>query len=255
MSTNTHSSQAASMLLVTLLALLTALDAMAIDLYLPAMPTIAEALQVSSGEVQQTLAIFLAGLAIGQGIYGPLLDRFGRRSPLLIGIGIFVVGSVIAALSPSIEWLLFARFIQALGAAAGLVAPRAIIDDLYELEDSARMQSILMQVMMVAPIVAPILGGVLLIHWQWSSIFWVMAILGFIGVVWGMKTIPNSQPVEERVPLSLKAIIHSYGGFLLQPRFVLYTIASGLVLGSFFTYISRSPFVFIEHFRIERNPV
>lgn len=101
MSTNTHSSQAASMLLVTLLALLTALDAMAINLYLPAMPTIAEALQVSSGEVQQTLAIFLAGLAIGQGIYGPLLDRFGRRSPLLIGIGIFVVGSVIAALRPA----------------------------------------------------------------------------------------------------------------------------------------------------------
>nr|WP_321456765.1 MFS transporter [uncultured Cohaesibacter sp.] len=109
MTIKTHSSQPVSMLLVTLLALLTALDAMAIDLYLPAMPTIAEALQVSSGEVQQTLAVFLAGLAIGQGIYGPLLDRFGRRSPLLIGVGIFVAGSVIAALSPSIEWLLVAR--------------------------------------------------------------------------------------------------------------------------------------------------
>ncbi|MGO2474147.1 MAG: multidrug effflux MFS transporter, partial [Vibrio litoralis] len=250
MTIKTHSSQPVSMLLVTLLALLTALDAMAIDLYLPAMPTIAEALQVSSGEVQQTLAVFLAGLAIGQGIYGPLLDRFGRKSPLLIGIGIFVAGSVIAALSPSIEWLLVARFIQALGAAAGLVAPRAIIDDLYDLEDSARMQSILMQVMMVAPIVAPILGGVLLLHWQWSSIFWVMAILGLLGLVWGTKTVPNSQPVEERVSLSIKAIIHGYGGLLLQPRFVLYTIASGLVLGSFFSYISGSSFVFIEHFKL-----
>ncbi|TVL38071.1 multidrug effflux MFS transporter [Shewanella algae] len=250
MTSKTHSSQPVSILLVTLLALLTALDAMAIDLYLPAMPTIAEALKVSPGEVQQTLAVFLAGLAIGQGIYGPLLDRFGRRSPLLIGVGIFVAGSVIAAISPSIEWLLVARFVQALGAAAGLVAPRAIIDDLYELEDSARMQSILMQVMMVAPIAAPILGGVLLLHWQWSSIFWVMAILGLLGLVWGTKTVPNSQPVEERVSLSIKAIIHGYGGLLLQPRFVLYTIASGLVLGSFFSYISGSSFVFIEHFKL-----
>lgn len=111
---------------IILLSLLTALDALAIDIYVPAFPVIATSLQVSTSQIQQTLSIFLVGLAVGQGLYGPFLDRFGRRIPLLIGLIIFILGSLLAAVATSLELLLFARFLQAIGAASGLVTPRAI---------------------------------------------------------------------------------------------------------------------------------
>ena len=134
------------------------MDSMAIDMCLPGMPDIAEDLKVPFGRVQQTLAIFLGGLAIGQGIYGPLLDRFGRRMPLLIGIMIFIVGSIMGAMAPTVEWLLVARFIQAIGASAGLATPIAIVADTCNLKESAYVSSLLMQAMMLGPILAPVLG-------------------------------------------------------------------------------------------------
>lgn len=234
--------------MVLLLALLTALDAMAIDMYLPGMPAIAADLGVSDGRIQQTLSVFLAGLAIGQGLYGPLLDRYGRRMPLLVGVAVFVAGSAMAALAPSVEWLLAARFLQALGASAGLVTPRAIVADLCSLSESARIFSLLMQVMMVAPILAPILGGYLLGYSGWRAIFWLMAALGVAGYLWGWRAIPDSLPPERRVPLDLGTTLRAYGVQFRQPAFMAYTLAGGFILGSLFTYISGSAFVFTGHF-------
>ncbi|HCA18067.1 MAG TPA: Bcr/CflA family drug resistance efflux transporter [Alcaligenes faecalis] len=234
--------------LILLLALLTALDAMAIDMYLPGMPAIAQELGASPGRIQQTLSIFLAGLAIGQGFYGPLLDRYGRRLPLLIGVVIFVVGSIFGALATSVEALLLARFIQALGAAAGLVAPRAIVSDLCDMKESARIFSLLMQVMMIAPIVAPLLGSYLLIHADWRAIFWMLAVLGAMGMVWGLKAIPDSLPVTQRVPLNPGHILRAYGRELSSKVFMAYTGSGGFALASLFVYISGSAFVFTQHF-------
>ncbi len=174
---------------IFLLAMITALDAMAIDMYLPAFPAVAQQLAVSPGQVQQTLSVFLVGLALGQALYGPLLDRFGRRMPLLIGLLVFVAGSAMAAMAGSLEWLLFARFLQALGAAAGLVAPRAIVSDVYTVQESARVFSVLMQVMMVAPILAPVIGSFLLVHAGWRSIFWVLALIAALATAWGGRAI------------------------------------------------------------------
>lgn len=234
--------------LILLLAALTALDAMAIDLYLPGMPLIADDFGVTSGVIQQTLAVFLAGLAVGQGIYGPLLDRFGRRIPLLIGAGIFVVGSIMAALAPTVEWLLVARLVQALGAAAGLVAPRAIVDDLCSMAESAHVFSLLMQVMMIAPILAPILGGYLLGYGSWRLIFWVMAGVGLAVLFWALRTIPDSLPADRRVPLNLGNILGAYGRQMRNSVFMAYTVAGGFILGSLFVYISASSFVFSKQF-------
>ena len=236
--------------MIVLLALLTALDAMAIDMYLPGMPAIAQDFGVAPNRIQQTLAVFLAGLALGQGIYGPLLDRYGRRIPLLIGIGIFVLGSVLAALAPTVEWLIAARFLQALGAAAGLVTPRAIVADLCTVAESARVYSLLMQVMMIAPIVAPILGGYLLGHGGWRTIFWTLAALGLAGLLWGMKSLPDSLPRERRVPLKAATIARAYGRQAAHIPFMAYVLASGLVLGSLFSYISGSAFIFTQHFTL-----
>lgn len=237
-----------SLILILLLALLTALDAMAIDMYLPGMPAIAADYGVSPGRIQQTLSIFLAGLAIGQGIYGPLLDRFGRRVPLLIGVGIFTAGSVLGALAPSAEWLLAARFIQAIGAAAGLVTPRAIVADLCSLAESAHIFSLLMQIMMIAPILAPIAGGYLLGHGGWRLIFWVLAGLGAAGLAWSLRTIPDSLPVERRAPLHLGHIGRAYGRQLRSRVFMAYALSGGFALGALFVYISGSAFVFTEYF-------
>lgn len=234
--------------LVLLLALLTALDAMAIDMYLPGMPIIASELGVSAGRVQQTLAVFLAGLAIGQAIYGPLLDRYGRRRPLLAGVVVFIAGSVLAGLAPSIEWLLAARFLQAIGAAAGLVAPRAIVADRCNLAQSSHIFSVLMQVMMIAPIVAPILGGFLLGLGNWRHIFWTLALIGLAGLVWGYRAIPDSLPAEHRVALNVRNIGLGYGRQARQAVFMAYTLAGGFAFGSLFAYISGSAFIFTEYF-------
>lgn len=231
-----------------LLAMITALDAMAIDMYLPAFPAVALELGVSAGRVQQTLSVFLVGLALGQGLYGPLLDRFGRRWPLLMGLGIFVLGSVLAALADSVEWLLVARFLQALGAAAGLVAPRAIVSDVCTVQESARVFSVLMQVMMIAPILAPVAGGWLLNHGGWRMVFWTLAMVGTLGAAWGLRAIQETLPREKRAPLHAGAILRAYALQCRNPAFMAYTLAGGFILGALFVYISASPFVLIEHF-------
>ena len=237
-----------SLSLILLLALFTAMDAMAIDMYLPSMPAIGRGFGVSAAQVQQTLSIFLIGLAVGQAAYGPLLDRYGRRLPMLIGVVIFVAGSVVAALAPSIEWLLTARFLQALGAAAGLVTPRAIVSDRCTLAESAPIFSLLMQIMMIAPILAPIIGGFLLEQGSWRLIFWALAGIGVLGLLWGIVTVPETLPAQQRSSLSLSSILHSYSQQLRLPIFMAYTLAGSFVLSSLFLYISHSAFIFTQHF-------
>ncbi|WP_028602040.1 multidrug effflux MFS transporter [Ottowia thiooxydans] len=233
---------------IFLLAMITALDAMAIDMYLPAFPAVAAEFAVSPGRVQQTLSVFLIGLALGQAVYGPLLDRFGRRKPLLIGLLIFVVGSVLAATASNLEWLLVARFLQALGAAAGLVAPRAIVSDVYTGSESSRVFSVLMQVMMIAPILAPVAGGFLLGHGGWRMIFWALAVIGALGTLWGWRAISETLTTKNRTRLSVSSVARAYWTQCMDRPFFAYALAGGFILGSLFVYISASPFVLIQHF-------
>ena len=236
--------------LLMLLALLTALDAVSIDMYLPAMPAIAESLQVDAGRIQQTLVVFRAGLAIGQALYGPLLDSYGRRLPLLAGMLLFILGSALAALSTSHEMLTAARFLQALGAAAGLVAPRAIVSDVCTVTESAKIYSILMQVMMVAPILAPLIGGLVLQTTSWHTIFWLLTLFGVIALLWCLYGLPETLPAEHRIRLNGKSILRHYSHLLMHADFMAFTLAGSFILGSLFTYISASAFIFTHHFSL-----
>lgn len=236
--------------LLILLALLTALDAVAIDMYLPAMPAIAETFAVDAGRIQQTLAVFLAGLAIGQAMYGPLLDSYGRRMPLMVGMMLFIAGSAISALSTSPEMLNVARFIQALGAAAGLVTPRAIVSDICNVTESAKIYSLLMQVMMVAPILAPLVGGLILHAAGWHAIFWLLVLVGFAALMWCLYGLPETLPAQHRTRLKPKTVLHAYGRVLAHRRFMALTLAGGFILGSLFTYISASSFIFTAVFSL-----
>ena len=248
-----HAKNPLSLQLIILLASLSALVAAAIDMYLPAFPTVATSLDITAGQVQQTLTIFLIGLGIGQGLYGPLLDRFGRRPPLLIGIALFSLGSLAAALTTSFEGLLVARFIQALGAAAGSVASRAVVTDTCDPQSSARIYSMLMQVMMIAPITAPMLGGLILLYGEWHLIFWALALFGIVCGVFTVRLLPETLPVERRVPLSARSIVRHYAIQLSNPSFFFYTLATSCTLGCLFIYINNSPFVFIEMFALTPN--
>lgn len=234
--------------LLVLLALLTALDSMAIDTYLPGLPAIAADFGAPAARVQQTLVVFLIGLAMGQAVYGPLLDRYGRRTPLLAGIGIFTAGSALAALAPSLEGLMLARFIQALGAAAGLVAPRAIVTDLCDLRASARVFSLLMQIMTLSPILAPVLGGIILDHGGWRAAFWWLTAVGATGFLWCLRSIPDSRPAGFDAGAGLCAAITAYGRLAREPAFLARTLAGGFLLGGLFVYLGGSSFVFIETF-------
>lgn len=236
--------------MILLLALLTALDAMAIDMYLPGMLAIAQEFGVSAGRAQQTLSIFLIGLAIGQGLYGPLLDRYGRRLPLLIGVLVFALGSVLAALAPSIEWLLAARFLQALGAAAGLVAPRAVVADCCTTLEAARIFSLLMQVMMIAPILAPLLGSQLLLLGGWRAIFWALAGLSLLGLLWAWRSLPETLAPSAQVALQPGPLLRTWLQQLGNRVFMAYGLAGGFVLSSLFAYISGAAFIFSGHFAL-----
>lgn len=241
------------MQLIILLASLSALVAAAIDMYLPAFPTVATSLDISQGQVQQTLTVFLIGLGIGQGLYGPFLDRFGRRPPLLIGIGLFTIGSLAAALTTSFEGLLIARFLQAIGAAAGSVASRAVVTDTCDPQSSARIYSMLMQVMMIAPITAPMLGGLILLYGEWHLIFWALALFGVISGLFTIRLLPETLPVERRVPLSMRSIVRNYAIQISNPSFLFYTLATSCTLGCLFIYINNSPFIFINMFDLTPN--
>ncbi|MBJ9999721.1 multidrug effflux MFS transporter [Erwinia sp. S38] len=246
----THDAGRISPALIVLLSLLTALDAMAIDMYLPGMPDMAVAFNTDAGRMQLTLAIFLAGLAIGQALYGPLLDRYGRRTPVLAGMALFSAASFGAAAATSVEMLIVMRFLQALGASAGLVSPRAIVSDRYSDGEAAKIFTILMQVMMIAPVVAPVVGGYVLGLGDWRLIFMMLGVLGTAGFFWCAASLPDSLPLAKRTPLHPRSILRAYAAVFKNRRYMLYTIASGVALGSLFNYIATSSFIFTHFYAL-----
>lgn len=246
----THDAGRISTALIVLLSLLTALDSMAIDMYLPSMPDMAVVFNTDAGRVQLTLAIFLAGLAIGQALYGPLLDRYGRRTPVLAGMALFSAASFGAAAVTSVEMLLIMRFFQALGASAGLVSPRAIVSDRYSDGEAAKIFTILMQVMMLAPVLAPVVGGYVLGLGDWRLIFMTLGVLGTAGFFWCATSLPDSLPVAKRTPLHPRSILRAYGAVLKNRSYMLYTVASGVALGSLFNYIATSSFIFTHFYAL-----
>src|SRR5215467_3097478 len=163
--------------LIVLLGALTALAPVSIDMYLPALPTIGIAFGAEPGRVQLSLASFFLGVATGQAFYGPIADRFGRKKPLSVGLSLFAIASAGCAMAKSINMLIVLRFFQALGACSGQVIARAIVRDLFQPRESARVFSLLLLVMGVSPILAPVVGGQIIGWFQWRVVFWVITAL------------------------------------------------------------------------------
>lgn len=236
--------------LIILLGILTAFAPMSIDMYLPALPTIGEAFSAAPGHVQLSLASFFAGLAIGQAIYGPMADRFGRKRPMLIGLSIFIAASAGCAMATSIDVLIALRFFQALGVCSGQVISRAIVRDLFEPREAIRVFSLMVLVIGVSPVLAPMLGGQILAFFDWRIIFWLTATLGLIGVMGALWRLPETHRRENARPLAVKSVLGAYYALLTDRSFMGYTLTGATGLAGLFAYIVGSPFVFIDLFHV-----
>jgi DHA1 family bicyclomycin/chloramphenicol resistance-like MFS transporter len=230
------------------LGLLSAMGPFAIDMYLPAMPTIAADLDTSIAATQASLMAFIGAVALCQIVYGPISDMFGRRRPLYFGLALFSLGSIGCALAPTIEALIAFRVVQGIGACAGIIVPRAIVRDLHTGPDAARLMSLVMLVFSVAPILAPLTGSALIVIAGWRAIFVAISLVGLVGLALVAFALPETRPQVDRVKSDLASVFSGYSRLLRDGRFLGVVLIGGFGMASFFTFIASSSFVYIEHF-------
>ncbi|MBC2688239.1 MULTISPECIES: multidrug effflux MFS transporter [Pseudomonas] len=230
---------------ILILGALSAFGPLAIDFYLPAFPAMAAAFGTDEKHVQMTLASYFLGLSLGQLAYGPVADRFGRRIPLLVGVTLFTLASLACAFAPSLDGLIAARFVQALGGCAGMVISRAVVSDKCDAVGSAKVFSQLMLVMGLAPILAPMLGGLLVNLHGWQSIFIALTAFSALSALAVALGLPESLPANQpRQPLS--GALRQYGRLLADKVFLGHALTGGIAIAGMFAYIAGSPFVFIK---------
>lgn len=233
-------------IIILVLGALAAMGPFSIDMYLPGFPQIANDLHTDIKHVAYSLTSYFVGISIGQLLYGPLIDRFGRKKPLIVGLSIYLFAAIGCAFAQDIYTLIGLRLILAIGACVGMVAGRAIIRDLFPVSETARMFSMLMLVMGVAPIVAPTLGGMVTSTLGWRYIFVILAIMSVL-VLWAViRALPESKGPDRNVSLKPTAVLSEFAQVFRTPGFMAYTLAGGISMAGMFAYISASPFVFMN---------
>ena len=231
---------------ILLLVLIIATSLLAISIYIPSMPEIARSFKTSMGQVQLTLTLYLIGFAISQLIYGPLSDRFGRRPALLSALVVFLVSSVACTLAPTIEFLIVARIVQAFGACAGVVLTRAIVRDVYDRRESARVMAYLGMAMGLAPALAPVLGGQLQIFFGWRANFAFMAVacvVAFVASMAHLRETHHRKIASRARPFSM---FNGYVRLLRSPTYLAYSFNAAFLSAGFFAFFSGAPIVVIQ---------
>ena len=233
--------------IAVILGLISAVGPFAIDMYLPALPSIGQDLGTTTSAVQMSLFVFFLALAVGQIFVGPISDMFGRKAPIYAGLALFAAGGVGAALAPSIEWLIAFRFIQGLGATTGMVVPRAIVRDLHTGAEAARLMSLLMLVFSVSPILAPLAGSIVIEALGWRAVFWFVTAAAFIGMAL-LSSIRETRPAEQRIGSSFGGALAAYKVLMRDRTFLGLTFIGSFGIASFFIYLASSSFVLIDHY-------
>jgi MFS transporter, DHA1 family, multidrug resistance protein len=228
---------------------LSAIAPLSIDIYLPALPMLRQALAADEAQTLFTLSAFFIGFGGGQLLFGPLSDRFGRRPILIVGLIVYVAASIACASAASMSAVIFWRFIQALGGSVVPTAVQAMVRDLYDRNQSARVLSLNMVVTASAPVMAPLIGGQLLLWFDWRGIFWVLVIFGVISLCAAFR-LPETLAPSRRSEAHPVAMLLGYFQFLRSIRYVGYVACSAFYFCCLFAFIAGSPFVYIDYFGV-----
>lgn len=248
-----HASSVNLLKLTIVFAALSAFAPLATDMYLASFPLLAKSLHTDIGKVSLGLSIYFFGLSVGQLIYGPLIDRFGRKPPLLIGIVLFALSSGLIVVASSIQAFLVLRLLQAIGGCAGMVVSRAMISDLLDEREAARFFSLMMVISGIGPIVAPILGGYLISFAGWQSIFVFLALLGGTCLVATQVMIPETLPPAKRQHLAPSSILRTFGRLLRRRAFMVPTLIGSITCAAIFAFISGAPFVYMQLYGVSKE--
>lgn len=238
---------------ILLLAILTAIAPLSTDMYLPALPEMAHDFGVTTLMMSNSLPAYFLGLAVGQLFYGPISDRIGRKKPLIFGLLLHIVASVLCIVVSDVWSLLFVRVLQALGSCVGLVLARAAIRDVMDTQSAAKAFASMMMVMGVAPIIAPTLGAWLLHFFQWTSIFYALCGLGIVSLIWVIFGFKETLLPEHRLKLNFKQVINLYKDILKDQSFLAPMLAGCFSFGVLFCYINAASSVLMEHYHFSEQ--
>src|SRR5215813_9800811 len=236
--------------LLAVLALLSAFTPLSIDMYLPALPVIAVDLAGSVGDIQLTLSAFMIAFGAGQIFYGPAGDRFGRRPVILGSITVYILASIGCAFAAEAGQLVVLRFLQGLAACGGVVLARTMVRDLAERDQAARAMSLMMACTSIAPMLAPLLGGQILWYLGWRAIFWGLALIGVVALMAAWRRLPETLKPEYRQPLVLSSVLKRFGELFRHRAFMGYAFTGSFQFAALFSFLSGSPFVFIERYGV-----
>ncbi|ALZ95786.1 MULTISPECIES: Bcr/CflA family multidrug efflux MFS transporter [Leclercia] len=232
--------------IVFILGLLAMLMPLSIDMYLPALPVIAEQFGVPAGSAQMTLSTYILGFALGQLLYGPMADSLGRKPVVLGGTLVFAGAAAACAMAQSIDHLIVMRFFHGLAAAAASVVINALMRDIYPKEEFSRMMSFVMLVTTVAPLVAPMVGGAVLVWFSWHAIFWLLALAALLASAMIFFFIKETLPAEHRQKFHIRTTLGNFASLFRHKRVLSYMLASGFSFAGMFSFLSAGPFVYIE---------
>src|SRR5688572_2807692 len=236
--------------LILIVGLLSAIGPFSIDMYLPGFPIIAASLHTTPEMVSYSLSSYFIGICAGQMLLGPLLDRYGRKRPLYGGLIIYILSSIGCAFAPTIEVLIVLRLFQAAGGCVGIVAPRAIIRDLFPVEENAKIFSLLILILGVSPIIAPTAGGYITALFGWHSIFIILAIITFLILLAVIFYLPESKQPDPAFSLKPKPILASFRKVITHPQFYTYSLTGAMASAGLYAYLAGSPFVFMDLYHV-----
>ncbi|MCG9970241.1 multidrug effflux MFS transporter [Christiangramia crocea] len=240
-------------IILLVLGTLIALGPFSIDAYLPGFASIAVEFNTSISQIGLTLTSYFIGISIGQLAYGPIMDKFGRKRPLLIGLGIYFLSAISCMYSPNLEWLIVSRFFLAIGAAAGMVAAKAMVRDIFPVNEVAGAISVLMLIMGGAPIIAPTVGSFIIDAFGWEMIFLFLAGFSLLMIISVTRFLPESIVPDKEVDLKPKQVAIKYFGILTHSKFWSFAFAGSFAIGAMFAYISGAPKLFMGNFDLSQK--
>ena len=241
------------LLIVLILGALSTISPFAIDMYLPSFPEVAADLHTSTARISLSISSYFAGLAVGQLLYGPLLDRFGRKPPLYSGLALFIVASLLCLCAPNVNWLVAARFLQALGGCAAQTAAMAMVRDFFPVRDTAKIISWLILILGVSPLLAPTVGGAVAAHLGWRWVFIILAVVAFLNVVVCHFYLPDGHQPDRSISLQPEPILRNFGEVLREPQFLTFALSGAFAFSGLLAYVAGSPIIFMDVFHVDKR--